>query len=90
VRGNTLRDVIALLEKALAMPIAISKQADPKLLEGRFQSQYFSLLGLRPEALTVLGVVNDDFFSGGTLVPRFLPDRIELLTPEEAGLSTGR
>ena len=72
------------------MPIVVSKQADPKLLDGRFQGQYISLLGLRPQALAVLGVVNRDFFSGGTLVPRFHPDRIELSTPEEAGLSTGR
>lgn len=89
VRGNTLREVIVLLEKALGMPITVSAKVDPQVLGGRFQGGYINLLGLRPQALAVLGVVNGDFFSGGTLVPRFLTDRIELVTPEEAGM-TGR
>lgn len=90
VRGNTLREVLALLEKALGMPITVSAKADPQVLAGRFQGGYIALLGLRPQALAVLGVVNGDFFSGGTLVPRFLADRIELVTPEEAGMSGRR
>ncbi len=90
VRGNTLRDVLARLEQALGMPIELGGAADPRLLDGRFRGLYIDLLGLRPQALAVLGVIHHDFFSGGTLRPRFHADRIELLPPEAAGLGGRR
>ena len=85
VKGCTLREVLGRLSTALELPIDVSKQVPPKVLDGRFGGGYIDLLGYHPSALEVLGVINPDFFqSGATLVPRFHVDRIELVPPEEA------
>ncbi len=92
VKGCTLRDVLKLLEAKLGMRIEVSAKADPEVLDGRF-GNYIDLIGFRPSALRILGAITFGTFgtfSGGTLVPRWHADRIELLTPEEVGLESGR
>ncbi len=91
VRYSTLRDVLARLEKALGLPIVVSKQAPPGVLDARFSGMYIELIGFRPSALTILGVLNSDFMvQGASLVPRFHADRIELLTADEAKTASGK
>jgi hypothetical protein len=84
VRGNSVRDVLARLGKALGVPIVPSAKA-AAVLDRRVGSMYTELVGFRPDASSVLGLCTNKFFVGYDLVPRFHDDRIELLTPEEAG-----
>ncbi len=89
VRGNSLRDVLARLNKR-GLRIEVSKQVPASDLDRRVGSMYSELIGYRPDALSVLGLCTSSFFTGTELVPRYHQDRIELLTPEEAGAATKR
>lgn len=85
VKGCTLREVLARLRTALELPIDVSDQVPAKVLDGRFGGGYIDLLGYHPSALDVLGALSSDFFlSGGSVVPRFHGDRIELVPSEGA------
>jgi HEAT repeat protein len=84
VRGNSVRDVLARLGKALGVPITASKAA-AVVLDRRVGAMYSELVGYRPDGAAVLGLCTSQFFVGLDLVPRCHADRIELLTAEEAG-----
>jgi HEAT repeat protein len=79
IEGCALRDVLVRLEKVAGMPVRLAPDADQGLLAHRFGGGYIGLIGYHPPALSVLYLATFPHFSGGTLEPRFLADRIELV-----------